>query len=741
MAKAQVTLNKIPLAGVGVIAWRFQTGTQPYTAVFTVHNKDWKRSLRGVIGKPLDLKITDSRGVTVTIKDVYILHEVASDGPWRTSFLVADRRWKWAYPLITRDYNIPKKTGDRTALNPDIRAELRVTVDKYEYRPYSLDGDKKWTPKRAVHDVLSQLEDSFVMESFPIEVKGSEGEYSLQNVILRDQGDVALSRLLAYIPGAEVYVDADGMARVFDGTDLDAAETYFKTLKHVTRDGEKAAKIDRIQIRPKEVVIHYQREVEVVFDYADDYSGQTQTKLSRDDPYLDNVLPTVDPVTDIIGEYDPETDTTIRKSVPPGTWVQLDIWLEAMDKIKPKGSLPWIFFTIQKHWYRGDLDAALGGKGLDLDPVGNVALRIQALKQHFRQTFRINRRYMERVRDIQAVRVALLDPVTGARAPAAVWGQACSTPSFKGTMASRKDAERAWILRNVDYLVPSKAKDAKLVATSPGPTRVNILDRDMGVFRVEWMASPYGTVASWLPCHLVQEDDRSTPKSITRNLSQQDTVAMGAGMKVESGTNSIFLRDTLEMRVMMTIIPAAPNNKRQFHRLTVRGDQIKSLFRTEFGISSGSGPVLEVFIPPTEATARFAWNVDLAATKTIAQLLGLDDPDPNSAGIDSTFLPGFVVANETNELNGHSRAVAAELLAVFVDSLQGRVATVVPKNGLLLKGNMAGAIIQVSGSPSAKVSAVFEFPGYQKPISRLALMPESTRHIILGIVPFGTGDK
>ncbi len=123
------------------------------------------------------------------------------------------------------------------------------------------------------------------------------------------------------------------------------------------------------------------------------------------------------------------------------------------------------------------------------------------------------------------------------------------------------------------------------------------------------------------------------------------------------------------------------------------------------------------------------------------KLLGLDDPDPNTAGIDSTELPGYIVANKENELSGHSRAVAAELLAVFADSLQGRVASVVPKNGLKLKGNMAAATLQVGAAPSAKVSAVLEFPGQQKPISRLALMPEATRHIVLGIVPFGKGDK
>lgn len=755
--KAQVTLNQIQLSAVGVVAWRFQTGTQPYTAIFTVHTDVWKQKLFPLIGKPVVLEVIDSRGAKAVIRDLYIVHETPSGKPSVTSFAVADRRYWWTRKLIVRDYNVPKKTGDRTALNPDLRAELRVTIDQYQYRPYSLDerGTKKWTPKSAVLDVLKMLEGSadpgpglgiptpgYVIESFPIEVSGSEGEYSLQNIMLRDQGDVALARLLSYIPGAEVYVDADGMVRVFDGTDLKAAAAYFKSLPPNTWDGEKAEEIHREEVRPREVIVHYQRELECVFDYSDDYSGNTQSSLGRDAPFIENVIPTVDPVTTILDMYDPEIGEAVKTvNVPPGTWVQVDIWLLAMDKIKPDHSFAWTFQTVQMHWLKGDLDGALGGRGKDLDPTGNVSLRIAALKQHFRQTFRINRRYMERLRDIQAIRVALLDPVTGARGPAAVWGQACIVPTTKGQrMSSRKNPEDAKAFRNVDYLAPSTAVGTRLIETAPGPTRVELLDRDLGIFRLNWMADPYATVASWIPCNLIQEGVPGIPAVITRNLADQDTKPMGAGMKVESGTNGIFLSNTLDYRVMVTIVPAAPNNKRQFHRVTVRGDEISSLFRTEFGVGAGKGPPLEVFIAPSEATARFGWDVDADATTTIGRLLGLDEDDPNTAGMDETELPGFVSTNKEDELESHARAVAAEMLAPYVDSLQGTVSTVLPKNGkLTLKGNMAGVTLMVG--QSAKVSVAHEFPGQQKPISRLALMPETTRHIILGIVPFGKGDK
>ncbi len=109
MAKSIATLDGVPLSGVGAIAWTFQTGFAPFTAVWNVHNTQWERQLKSKIGQPLTLRIRDQRGTETRVQDVYILHVVPSDGPKRTAFLVADRRWKWTYSLVSRDYNIPRK--------------------------------------------------------------------------------------------------------------------------------------------------------------------------------------------------------------------------------------------------------------------------------------------------------------------------------------------------------------------------------------------------------------------------------------------------------------------------------------------------------------------------------------------------------------------------------------------------------------------------------------------------------
>jgi len=95
-----------------------------------------------------------------------------------------------------------------------------------------------------------------------------------------------------------------------------------------------------------------------------------------------------------------------------------------------------------------------------------------------------------------------------------------------------------------------------------------------------------------------------------------------------------------------------------------------------------------------------------------------------------------VLTNGEREIKPHAVSLAAELLANFADNVQGQVVTRMPDTGVKLVGNMSGATIRVGSAPSGKVDAVHSFPGQQRQISRLAVMPESVRQLVLGIVPF-----
>lgn len=750
--KSSVRLGGFPLAATSPIAWRLQPGPRPYSTVVSVNRRQWP-ALKEKMGQPLDLQFRDQRGAEVVFQQVYILHVVPSAGPNLVSFVIADRRWKWSYKLVARDYNVPKKTGDRTAFGI-VPVENEVIVDQYNYRRSSLNKDgRRWTAKDALRDVLTIVDgeegENWLIESFPIDdSQGEEGTLSVQNLLIRDQGDGAIGRVLAQIPGAELYVRADGKVVVFDGADLAAAEQFRAALPPATWDGEKSEMVERAAIRPAKVVVHYQREVEVVFDHQDDWND-TQTNPDRDAPYLENVIPTVDRETEIT-EYDPETNRRVTKTVPPGTWVNIKEWLYAMHLRQPSSSpFDWTFETIRAAWLVGDLDGVLGSRA-DEEERGNVAARIQAFKQHFRQTYRINRRYMERIRDIEAIRAALLDPISGARAPAAVWGESTSVATVKGQRLIARDAigdaASAGMYQRINSYPPAATPT---IQVPPGPARVVILDHDLGIFRVEWIVSPYGTVESFIPSFL--EDSTGGTGNVIGDLALQDSHPMGPGLVREGGHNGIYLARTMRMKVMLTVVPAAPNNTRQFHRIEVDASKIAEKYQAEYRIKDGKGPDLHVFVPPNEADARFGWQDDSAAAGTVSQLLGLNSEDPNEAGIDSQDLPGFVLVNGqadgNNELTAHSAAFAAEILAAYADNLQGNVATVMSterggrqETNVRLVGNMASTSVVAAPYPSGKVAVVYEFPGQQRQISRMALLPASVRHLLLGIVKPGVGN-
>jgi len=739
--KATVTLDGVSLAATSAIVWRFVTGVTPYTAVFSVHKSEWTGRLEKRAGKAVELVVEDSRNVKTTIRELYILHTVPSDSPHRVSFLVADRRWKWSYKLVARDYNITRKTGNRTAQKEQVPVETKLYFDQYDYLAYSLfQGQTKWTARQAIEDVLSIVEPLAkpVFDSFPVSAdshsrKGGDREFTLQNITLRDQGDVAIARVLSYIPGAELYINADGQLVLFDSTDLDGGEHILDGAQPTTWDGEAITKVERKQIRPNKVIVHYQREIEVAFEYSDNYAGTSVADPIRNAPFLENVLPTVDPSTSL-EVYDPEPGGSQRVDVPPGTWVPVRQWLAAMDYAKPSGSLPWTFETIRWGWYLGLLADWLGARG-DADDTedGNVAARVAALHTHFRQTFRINRRYMERIRSLRAVRVALLDPVTGARAPSAVWGQCCMIPSDKGCllMGNRRDPNRAKYFRNIDYLYPSISEGFELIDTAPSPALVTILDADLGIFRVEWKPSPYGDVGSIVPSILVGEDGHSMVP--TRDLAQQDTQCVVPGAIIDSGSNAISLRPRMELKAILTIVPNAPNNPKQFHWIEVDTKEIAGLFHREFRIRDGEGPALEAWVPPGELTSRWGWKDDQKCYETIQAVLGLDSDDPDQAGIGGD-LPGFVHVNEERHLQSHAISLAAELMMPFADAKQGTVASAVPRK-FRLAGGVKSATIRVAAAPSAKVDAVHEFHGERRGISRWATLPESARRVILGTVP------
>lgn len=775
MSKASVTLGGVAIAANTGFAWRLMPGVAPYQTTVQFHKQDWAR-LRENMGKPLELKIRNADGDVETFKDVYILHEIATDSLYRTTVMVSDKRWKWGYKLICKDYNIQRKTGSRQRLSGTVPLESEQTVDRYDYLPHTINPatNEKWKAKEMVEDVMELLEPKierrgrdpdyqWEIESWPLPDPGQgedEGTITVRDMQLRDNGDHALARALEHVPGADVYVRQDGTICIYDASAIEKAKEYKERLPVPQREGDVPVWVDRKKIRPSKVSLLYQRELEVMFTFEDNWQN-TVTRPPRDEPFLENVIPTVDRETRI-QIWDPETNQQSQATVPAGTWVRIDEWLYAMNELRPpECPFPWTFETVQVLWFGGELDKAWGGGPQDLDPEASVQSRIDAFKTHFRRTFRINPRYARRFEQIKAVRVATLDPVTGARLPAAIWGQASHIPTSKGAHIRGQQGRPRAEAFNVDWI--RNYTDTDLLNNVPMPARISMIDEDLGIFSVEFLEHPYGLIQSWNMG--LQEYRPGRPGSPTRDLEVQEDIAVGYGMAMEGTTNTIALSRRMKMRVVLTVVPNAPNSELQFHRKTVEASEISELFREELGIADGDGPEMEVFVSPSEATARYQLINTQEARNILPELLGLTGDgkgyDPaaqqqqggqggqggNSggggagSGEPQSELPGWQQVNEERHLDGHAKALAASVMVNFADSLLGSLVTKMPprmsgsRDNAKLIGNISDITYRVAGYPSGKVDVVHGFPGQQRPINRMALLPNAARRYLLRQIP------
>lgn len=329
-------------------------------------------------------------------------------------------------------------------------------------------------------------------------------------------------------------------------------------------------------------------------------------------------------------------------------------------------------------------------------------------------------------------------------------------------MAQRFDPDRTGAYCNLQTLPPASSRPLSstnqedVTDNTALPLQIAMLDPDRGIFQISHDHAPYGTEASWVPCHLEFGSAPNKPTSHGRDLTKQKNQPMMPGVVMQGSSNGEFLRKKMEMWFMLTIVPGAPNNKRRYDTFVIEPKDVEERYRTNYRITDGVGPVMEVFITPGEMMARYGWKIDDECFKTIERLLGLNSEDPNKAGlvddpktkkVDESQMLGFMLTNDGNvqhskdrHLRGHAIAVAAEIYASYADGLEGQAVTRLPRHKTAgqpwLVGNMDSATIQVDGYPEAAVNVTHSFPGKQDPISRMALLFEPVRQLVLGIIPF-----
>ncbi len=696
------TYAGVPITNATDVSWSVRSGTTPTTTTIVVAEKFADR-VRGQMGKAGTLEVSAEGGLGYTVRDVYVIDETPTGHPEMVAFTLADRRYKWVREHVTRRYNIRRRTGDRRLLTEGQPVGVPADVPDYAYEAATLLNGQPWTARDIVQDVLASVDPDggeaslSGLPSRTIPVEGLE---------LDDSGAAALDRALEHVIGAAVYLDLDGVVRFLDETDVNTANTLLKRLGPPVVGQGIASKVDYAGLRPAWVDVLFTVEQELKFTSLDE--GGTYSQRGNTTKYMENVLPVPDLSLAVGG-----------RTVARGTWITVDeafaAWgvptVAAGAKI-PGGAAPLALThdLVRTLWMGGRLEAVYAGVG-DFVADADWAARIRAIRQHYRQTYRISPYWMNRIRSLSDERVAIIDPENGVRAPAFVTANYAYAPSVRGRWV---DPNRQGIVINVD------AYSDSLTAAKQAPATVSILDEQLGILHLTYMGDALGLHQAVYPCKM----DNAPGMNFGKGAG-----AMTIDGCVYEGAAPVKLAATHKVAVVLTAVPSAPNSNDQLYRVRVTASDVKGN-GVVVGPATGTGWTIRIGHGVT--SARFAWSDALDAT--IDKLFGAARTGkvgerPTYAAGDALAASGLLV--DRKEVENVAKSAATALYAQMLDRVVG--AHGVKMDDSLVPVGNASSVEHVLGTDGA-LNSIVRFDRTSGRVDIMAFLDNATRRKLFGMV-------
>lgn len=684
MSTAKVTLGGLDVAGDDNYTWTLADGTTPVEEFWTVSAEQAHEFPAANL--PITLRIEGPRS-TLEVKHVYILEHLAASNPNQILLRLADRRWKWAYVQIGSVLNVRRTTGQTIGLRGEGQPIELVQFDpEIAYAKASLyppdNGNTPWTVRNALEMVFRKLDQPYRFEGQP------------PNTVLPPETDLdcngptAIERIFALSgAGMAVSIDKDGVAVV--RVQVGQGKAVIPTLRKQVVGADMILS-DRKAIRPRKIVVEFDREQEIRFDYNE---GGTQ---ARDTPVLTNVAASPDQTTEIEG-----------RQVPRGSYVGLQYLFSAW------GSFPFLlnanafyesafpgtelsFPGLAKTRFSFDVLEMMVSNAAVFYPA--AARRLQATLSHWRTAFQIDERFMSRFSAVRAHRVRVLNPVTGTRARSDVYCSYTRIPNHLNPDAY-KSADDEPLAERYEF-------DGGLLADHySAPVSVRVEDPQAGILFLAPIADPFqafgSTVLGVVAGDGTKAGDLPTHDAGRANRERNDAYAQWEAAQLEP---SFF------MSTVLTASIASPNDSRRFHAVEIDANILKS-------VGEADGPPLHLRVPGSVVTARFAWEDGQADAIIAAIKQGA--PPPNGLLVNSEMVLEVALAT--------AKAAYASFEDVPVTSSGPVIVDMDPSRG------PSGAIVEVRHglrSPGVTVSEITS-AGVPRPIDITPFLSSWAREQIL----------
>jgi len=658
-------------------------------------------------GSTLVLDASDEGRGVQRVERLTILGSGPADHPDYALVTVADRRWHLPRGHFRRSYNVRRRTGNRRRL-PGSPLAIAPIADDVAYAPWSLkDETTPWTGEEVLEDVLNAIAGPGGWRR-----RGQAGTSlpDVENLELDDPYDVALGRVLAEFGLAlSVYVAWDGTYVLYDRLDRgefelagapDGSQGGTRTrdqrggIGPPMEDGPLWAVQDRRLERPELVSVYFSRAVELRLDYQEkadgslDLGGGTQGVRGQLGP------PRIENVVDL-----PEDATIDGRDLVVGTFVEHPAYLEYLRSLTPQG-FP-LNYKILRDGYASPRFMAFAATGVD---ERLWATRGITLHRTYRTLFRLRRDWLDRVRNLRAYRVAILDPETGGRAPASIYADWAYVGLWAFGRAEDDSAptEASDVLKNV-YANPDEPLGGNVVGTPiedlrGAPAEVAVVDEDQGILSLAF-----------------RDDFRQTTYAIYHSAFEAESIPNDSG---EDDTSPFVeyarLTPEHEVSIVLTVQMGAPNDLRQFHRIDVKPDEVELPGGVPVG--EAAGPPMAVRISPTVVVARHAWD-DARAPQVY-------DSFSEEANVDLADALGDPI--NAQEVEAWAMAAAKRVYMSYADHVEGGLHTLF-RAGLELKGTAGGLGLELDRRLGAMTT--LDLPAEPPPVSSEALLPDGIRRL------------
>lgn len=719
-------IGGFPILGSSPARWVEKAGVDPYVGVFDLKPDHADVLFKGFpVRTSLEYDLGD--GNPVIFNNLWVLRKAPGPNPFISRIVIADRRWLWPYAHFTRRYNMRRRVGFRRVKELGV-PELDPVVSDIWYAHYSMQNpqvngaspeSRKWVAKAFLTDIMEAIRDAeqdmeVAAPILQFNIASTIGELiknmPIENIETDDTADKAIARALSTLPEAKLILDRESNVEILPRTD--GAER--QEIRNLGPEMVDRGHIDFVlssAIRPRRIEVLFTREIEVRYNFTEPGSKNDSRTVILDDRILENVLPVPDHTILINGQ-----------NVPQGTWVEFSAYLNAINE-PPFGPPPKIgridYDILRKAFIpHMDLWGALNLFG-QRDPDNDWGARLAAMQAHWRRTFRIPRRRMDRTLKIRAYRVATIDPESGQRAPAEAYSDYAVVPSMRTHYKQVDDQSDLSLIVNIDGYPDN---DLLGPTTKPAPARVSIVDEDQGIIHIDYIIDPWKRWEQILPGKM---DATGLPNADIVDGEQNITF----DMVIEGREGTIAqLESGHKVALIVTQVPAAPNTRQQLHKVVVTPNEVKDMLPP--GVSAGlgddtaKGPVMQVRVGAGIETARVQWNDGRAADIDLAFGLPQRDQEPN--------LEGLVVNDDKTQagasLRSISRAVAARIYATFADHFEGSAtgkltAAVSPKGWI----DQVTHEINAAGEATTGVT----LPPKLDPFDLTAFLDDNTRSFII----------